>query len=214
MHPLLAELTRVLAPDGILAGSVPTADYEQLCEEVYGKNPYHLTRTGLPELIALLAERYAHYEVYTISMEIGSLTRTIASSAPAGGHAAPPPEIPSSLPQHGVYFFFATRMPSERWRRLLAQTPERRWQHVMNMAEYDAETVMPIVHGRDDRFADFQRMHANMERMIRERDAEVQKGLVRIGDYREAHDKMQRLIEERDAYIRELEAKVDALRGS
>ena len=41
---VLRSVRRCIKPNGLLIGSVPSAEYEALCDQTYGKNPFHLQR--------------------------------------------------------------------------------------------------------------------------------------------------------------------------
>lgn len=78
----LCEVRRVLKPNGIFIGSVPTVSMENLCEKTYGKNKYHIQRFSLEDVKKLLLTNFEHFFIFKIEMNIGSLCTLISSSFP------------------------------------------------------------------------------------------------------------------------------------
>ncbi|PAR78366.1 hypothetical protein CGT86_03675 [Vibrio cholerae] len=68
----LDEVTRVLKPNGIFIGSVPTKRYDDKCESVYGPNKYHITRFTQEKLDTILKK-------YFVNVKIGVMTRQVSS---------------------------------------------------------------------------------------------------------------------------------------
>lgn len=66
----LTEFKRILKPDGILVGSVPSKYFDDRAEEVYGKNPYHVTRFTQEYLTDLLGEYFNTIRVYYSALEV------------------------------------------------------------------------------------------------------------------------------------------------
>lgn len=76
----IKELRRVLKPDGILCGSVPTKDFEDLCTSAYGPNVYHLQAFELETLSELLKTEFESVEIFLSSFELGTRIRHLSSS--------------------------------------------------------------------------------------------------------------------------------------
>jgi SAM-dependent methyltransferase len=66
-------IVRSLNPSGLLIGSVPSLEYEETCEQVYGPNPYHLHRFSLAGLKSLLTSRFEAVEVFSAEFRFGTL---------------------------------------------------------------------------------------------------------------------------------------------
>lgn len=81
---LIAEIARVLKPSGLFIGSVPSAELEELTNQIYGKNPFHRTRFPRVNLSRLLAQQFVGHQLYEQSLEIVSLMRPDAPTAPQG----------------------------------------------------------------------------------------------------------------------------------
>lgn len=73
----IAEVKRVLKPDGVFICSVPTKDYENFCVRLYGPNPYHLHAFSLEALQMLLQAQFAHVDVAVIAQELVSVVHTL-----------------------------------------------------------------------------------------------------------------------------------------
>jgi ubiquinone/menaquinone biosynthesis C-methylase UbiE len=84
-NPLSAvlEFKRILKPNGILVGTVPSKYFDDLAERVYGENPYHITRFEYSELLKLLNANFSNVRIYYSAIEIvshiGSLESEFAS---------------------------------------------------------------------------------------------------------------------------------------
>jgi SAM-dependent methyltransferase len=102
----LREFGRVLKPGGLLIGSVPSVEYEEISEEVHGPNPYHLRRFELPELRALLAKHFFAVQFYTSEID---MVTTFKSVPPAGAEVGRVrlESPPAGGKVWGSYFFVA-----------------------------------------------------------------------------------------------------------
>jgi SAM-dependent methyltransferase len=77
----LANVRRCLKPDGLLIGSVPSADYEALCEQTYGANPYHLQRFSKERIAAMLGEHFESVRLFSAEFVLGTLFRSAERDA-------------------------------------------------------------------------------------------------------------------------------------
>jgi SAM-dependent methyltransferase len=68
----LGEFRRVLRPDGLLIGSVPTAEFERFCTLQYGPNPYHLQAFEADALGALLLEAFPHVRIFVARIALAA----------------------------------------------------------------------------------------------------------------------------------------------
>jgi len=89
----LSEFKRVLKPNGIFIGSAPAEELDDVTEEVYGKNLFHLTRFNLEKLKSLLSKYFCFFEIYLSCMDIGTRFTKIYSNLDAG--------IDSCFSEHG-----------------------------------------------------------------------------------------------------------------
>ena len=53
-----------LHPNGLFIGSVPSVEYETLCEQTYGANPFHLQRFAYADLRKLLKKRFSNVQLF------------------------------------------------------------------------------------------------------------------------------------------------------
>ncbi|AVN52178.1 TPA: methyltransferase domain-containing protein [Serratia marcescens] len=72
----IAEVKRVLKPNGIFICSVPTKDYENFCVSLYGPNPYHIQAFSLEALKTLLQAQFSHVDIAVIAQELVSIVHT------------------------------------------------------------------------------------------------------------------------------------------
>lgn len=70
---------RCLSDSGVLIGSVPNAEYDELCEKVYGANPYHLHRFSIDELEKLLKKQFEKNVIFSAEFVMGTLFRMRSS---------------------------------------------------------------------------------------------------------------------------------------
>lgn len=75
----IASVRKHLASNGILIGSVPSADYEFMCEQAYGPNPYHLQRFSSVELAELLKSQFECVRLFSAEFLLGTLVRELPS---------------------------------------------------------------------------------------------------------------------------------------
>lgn len=69
----IKEIVRVLNDDGIFIGSVPTKEFDELVEKIYGKNEFHISRFTYEKLSELLSKYFAQVKIftYTVDMTMG-----------------------------------------------------------------------------------------------------------------------------------------------
>jgi hypothetical protein len=76
----IANIRRALKPNGLLIGSVPSAEYEGLCEQAYGANPFHLQRFTRERIVALLSEQFESVRLFSAEYMLGTLIRDLSDS--------------------------------------------------------------------------------------------------------------------------------------
>ena len=73
----LESVRRCLKPDGLLIGSVPSAEYESLCESTYGPNTYHLQRFTKDQIARLLGQHFENVRIFSMEFILGSLLQDV-----------------------------------------------------------------------------------------------------------------------------------------
>jgi len=79
----IANVRQHIAADGLLIGSVPSADYESMCERTYGPNPYHLQRFTPEKLVELLGAHFEVVRLLSVEFVLGTLVRDLESDSNA-----------------------------------------------------------------------------------------------------------------------------------
>ncbi|CAK9886693.1 MAG: putative S-adenosylmethionine-dependent methyltransferase/MSMEI_2290 [Candidatus Erwinia impunctatus] len=69
----IAEVKRVLKPNGVFICSVPTEHYENFCISLYGPNPYHIQAFSLDALKTLLQTKFMYVDIAVIAQELVSI---------------------------------------------------------------------------------------------------------------------------------------------
>jgi SAM-dependent methyltransferase len=85
----LANVRRCLKPNGVLIGSVPSAEYEALCESTYGPNPFHLQRFTRENITEILGEHFESVRIFSMEFVLGSLVHCVGDQATSGAEIAP-----------------------------------------------------------------------------------------------------------------------------
>ena len=62
-----------LREDGVFIGSVPSVEYETLCEQTYGANPFHLQRFAYADLSKLLRKRFSNVQLFLASFSTATI---------------------------------------------------------------------------------------------------------------------------------------------
>ena len=184
----LAAVAKVMKPDGVLVGSVPSFEYEGLCESVYGPNPFHLQRFTVEALSTLLSERFEAVALFAAEFVVGSLFRPLdTGSSPAAQlhdrDGAEQPVLGSLL------FLAGSREAVERAKERMAG--QAQFHFAMAKTNLDAEEVEPIrkalnfaelsIQSRDEAIASQGKMLedrwdilVNTEAMVRSRDGTIE----------------------------------------
>jgi 2-polyprenyl-3-methyl-5-hydroxy-6-metoxy-1,4-benzoquinol methylase len=74
----IANIRRALKMNGLLIGSVPSAEYEELCEKTYGANSFHLQRFTREKISAILSEHFDCVWLYSAEYMLGTLIRDLS----------------------------------------------------------------------------------------------------------------------------------------
>ncbi|KUY67430.1 class I SAM-dependent methyltransferase [Burkholderia cepacia] len=196
-EPQLAihEITRVLKPDGIFAGSVPTRLYDERCHEVYGPNPYHVTRFDADEIVQLLRTGFEHVWLGVVSLDVVSIARPVPEANAGSAEWVGNSKWDAS--KYGSFIFVASHKPVEELiRKLLPQ--QCVVMHGMPAVEVDAEQTMPLY-----------KTIAEIEGLVRDRDAALARSESMIQDRDAALRRMEEMIRDRDAAIRSNEQMIN-----
>ncbi|HDV6323138.1 TPA: methyltransferase domain-containing protein [Burkholderia multivorans] len=203
------EVARVLKADGIFAGSVPTRFYDERCHDVYGPNPYHVTRFDADEIVQLLRTEFEHVWLGVVSLDLVSIARPVRGAA--AGSAEWVGNSKWGETKYGSFIFVASRKPvDELVSKLLPQ--QYAVLHGMPTVEVDAEHTMPLyktiaeIEGLvQDRDAALRRL----EVMIQDRDAALRRLEIMVQDRDGALRRTEEMIRDRDAAIRSNEQMIN-----
>lgn len=103
----LSEFSRVLKPGGVLIGSVPTVEYEEISEEVHGTNPFHLHRFTFQELEELLGGFFPRVEFFTSEIDVVTTFKALPFAEKERGAMCV--DRPHGKGIWGSYFFVARK---------------------------------------------------------------------------------------------------------
>ncbi len=190
----LAEFTRVLKPDGVLLGSVPQKEFEDLCTAAYGPNEYHKTQFDRAKLESLIKGNFKSYFIWTCWLSITSVLAPLDSR-----HRSADLERESDWGSRlGSLLFAATRGNSS----LLPPAESTHLMPAVDLVEHERATIT----WRD-------RAIANQTKMIDERDHVIKAMEVRLENKKAENVAQSRLVDERDRLIRENELRLEAKRA-
>ncbi len=101
------EISRVLKNDGVFIGSVPTKEFDELVEKIYGENKYHISRFDLQTLHDLMNKYFKHVRIFTYSID---MTMGIKEIHPSNDNLkiALDKDYNTSQSLYGSYFFICT----------------------------------------------------------------------------------------------------------
>lgn len=80
-HVALTAVARTLKSDGLLIGSVPSAEYEALCETTYGPNEYHLQRFAADALMEELKRHFEDVALFSAEFVVGTLFKPVRDTS-------------------------------------------------------------------------------------------------------------------------------------
>ena len=138
LEPSLAlmEFKRVLRPDGVLVGSVPSKYFDDRAEKIYGKNPYHVTRFTHAELVKLLGKYFSTFRVYYSALEVVTRIGTLVGGHPVHVETTAAIRNRADDEVSGSFHFVASN---------------RRWPDIDNVHKrkkrinYQSRTIRPLV---------------------------------------------------------------------
>ena len=117
---LVVQFQKVMKKDGVLIGSVPSRQQEELIDKIYGTNPFHKTRFDFTRLSFLLKKYFKYIRFYQQSLEVGSLLIPIQNiSTISYGQIVQDSSLPS--PERGNLLFVASNNKIEFQKKILEQ---------------------------------------------------------------------------------------------
>jgi 2-polyprenyl-3-methyl-5-hydroxy-6-metoxy-1,4-benzoquinol methylase len=195
---VLNNFSKWLKDDGMLIGSVPEKNWENICDDVYGKNPYHVIRFDIDKIKESLKSHFKNIVLFTNELAIGSLFRKL--------NVVENDKISLNYSHfinqvNGSLFFIASNQKIDFNQNIFYPS--------MSLVEYDNLKVLPqsfLVKERDEYIKrlenlleDYKNASNIQAKMIDERDKTIAS---------QTH-----MIDERDEYIKKLENMVDEARG-
>jgi SAM-dependent methyltransferase len=200
---VVREFRRVLRPRGILVGSVPSREFDDLAERVYGPNPYHITRFDRGELESLLAGQFATVRIYYSALEIATHVGTLDGNVPAMQETATFIRERRASHVAGSFHFVASDLPAAE----IDALHSNQIYVCSGMTEHDELKVQPLRRRAEDAdalVAQKDAVIANSETLVRERDEllRVRESMIR---------EQEGMISERDELIMQLRQQTERL---
>ncbi len=195
-HPerAIAEFARVLKPDGVLLGSVPQKEFEDLCTAAYGPNEFHKSQFDRANLERLIKSSFESYSVWTCWLSVTSILAPLDSM-----HRSAELEQQSDWGSRlGSLLFAATRGKAL----LLPGAESTSLLPAVDLVTHERATIT----WRD-------RAIANQTKMIDERDNVIKSMEQRLENKKAENTAQSRLVDERDRLIRENELRLEAKRA-
>lgn len=167
----LEEFRRVLRPNGVLIGSVPSAEFDELCEETYGHNPYHKSRYTLDRLVGEVEGLFANVGVVHATLELASVLRPVHGQSPERLDTEASAKWPAPL---GSLLFVASNEAFSP--RVAAEVQRTRVMPALPLVEHEAETLKPrlqTIRDQTDLIDERDAYIRELEAGIAERDARL-----------------------------------------
>ena len=142
LEPSLAieEFKRILKPNGILVGSVPSKYFDDRAEDVYGKNPYHVTRFTHTELMKLLCRYFSTVRIYYSALEVVTHIGSLVDGHPAQIEATTAIRDRNDDDVSGSFHFVATNHHTPE----IDKLHQSRMYFCIGLTDLDAARVMPL----------------------------------------------------------------------
>jgi len=106
----VSEFARVMRPQGMLIGSVPTAAFEAFCTAHYGQNPAHLHSFTSESIRLLLTTSFKYCELFISKVGV-SVSLYQERNTPSPSRVQSILEANEDGAQYGSYFFVASNSP-------------------------------------------------------------------------------------------------------
>ncbi|MBU7319745.1 class I SAM-dependent methyltransferase [Paenibacillus oleatilyticus] len=179
----LDEFQRILKPEGLMIGSVPTSAYEETCTEVYGPNPYHLQQFSESALKSMLENKFKYVMIYNAYLSIVSTISKLDISKCNIIND----DLNSKM---GSFLFLATNS-HKLFDEITSSGDINDVEYIMPLVEYDRIILVP----RNKTISD-------QTKLIDERDSLIKKQDQLIIDKDNALSNQTKLIDERDSLIK------------
>jgi len=179
----LSEILRVLKSTGTFVGSVPSKEFDDKCEDVYGKNPYHITRFNFEKIQNLLSKNFKYVEFFSNELVLCNIFQYISSSE----NKTLLNKLDDNLIYGSIIFIAANE---ELFFKNQIQKLQPIIRPLTSLVEYDEEKIIPLM------------------KQLRERDVYIKKLENRLNEVIAINKNQDRLVEERDVYIKKLEARL------
>ena len=185
----LKNIRNCLKQDGLLIGSVPSAEYEALCESTYGPNPFHLQRFTKEQITEVLGQHFDSVRIFSMEFLLGSLFQRINDDL--ADHAEIVPLRPSAdeLCIAGSIIF-------------IAGSEKRIEEAVYRIGDYTLffSSIPKVILDRDE-VEPIRGAMQSMEVLIRERDEAIAGQALMLEERWASMQSMEVLIRERDEAI-------------
>lgn len=136
----LKEFKRILKPDGVLVGSVPSKYFDDRAEDVYGKNPYHVTRFTHASLVELLSRYFSTVRIYYSALEVVTHIGLLVDGHPAQFEATTSVRNHRDDEVSGSFHFVATNRD---WPDI-NKVHQNKMHFCIGLTDLDALRVMPL----------------------------------------------------------------------
>ena len=181
--PMMAEIARVLTPDGMLVLSAPNpAEYSDARNY---RNPFHLHEPGREELDAMLAVAFPLRRWFRQRRYFGSAIWTEAGAPGVEAFAGDDAHIAAAVPPEAMYFVVVAARSADA---AIPVSPG------LSLFSDPAELELARV---DARAADVQRL----DRLLHERDAALDRQTAHIQHLESLVAERERIVVERDAQL-------------
>ncbi len=214
----LSAVAKVLKHDGLLIGSVPSAEYEGLCESVYGPNEFHLQRFTAEALSELLSQQFQTVALFAAEFVVGTLFRPLDAGAPLAAQLLDRDYAEQQV-LGSILFLAGSRSAVEKACERVAG--QAQFHFAMAKTNLDAEEVEPIrkalnfaelsIQSRDEAIASQGRMLedrwdilVNTEGMVRSRDGTIEALARQIDEQGGAVESITSVLSEQQALIQSL----------
>ena len=219
----LSAVARVLKPDGVLVGSVPSAEYEGLCEATYGPNQFHLQRFTAEALRDVLEQHFDAVALFAAEFVVGSLFRPLEAGTPPAAELLDRDGAEQQV--LGSLLFLAGSQASVQ-AAIKRMNGQAQFHFAMAKTSLDAEEVEPIrkalnfaelsIQSRDEAIASQGKMLedrweilVNTEAMVRSRDGTIETLARQIDQQGGAFDTARSAISEQRELIQSLTEHVE-----
>jgi SAM-dependent methyltransferase len=185
----LENVRACLKDDGILLGSVPSAEYEALCEATYGSNPFHLQRFTKEVIAELLGKHFDSVRVFSIEYILGSFFQQVGIESAANAKIIYPNTTVNKLEIAGSFFFIAGSEES------VKEAARKIGDHPVYLP-----SIPKVLLDRDE-VEPIRKAAQLMEEMIRERDKTISGQALMLDERWAVMQSMEEMIRERDKTI-------------